>query len=606
MPKTVNRDKLIGSFPYPRSTSVSRINTLGTALISSLALICFTSQNTLAEQVKTSTNSYIKCRITQETHEWNCQAYDSDSHQAIKLDHPINPYDWVKKEHLSPAEQANIAPGCQGAFIDPLSHVDKDLDPNNFPLLGSAETGVFEEERSFLLEGNVLVTQGPRSIHTGRMSFNKDSYEASLEEGVTLRQPNVLIRGEEARVNGSNNTARFEDALFVIHGLHLHGSAGLIEQKSDNTIVLSDGRFTSCEPESQNGWELEGKEIRIERDSNTGIGKNVKLKLGPMPIAYIPYIEFPVGEERKSGILFPSISTSDGIDFSLPYYWNMAPNYDSTWAPRYISGRGAMLDMEFRHLHKYFETDINLAALPNDKGGNNDDLDRLIDQGQITAEEARPYLGDDRWIAHISQLGGNATQSRWYSKIDYTKTSDRDYLRDIGTSTFNPVNDTHLKQLLSVGYLFENWHISALAQDYQMLLDLDSPYQRRPQLNAVGNYNFGDFQVSLDHEYTAFDHDNLRWRNDDIIITGQRLATDYRLRWEQRKPWGFIAPELGHKQSLYKLDDDPAITSNELNPSISATQLSLDSGLIFEHPGGRFLQTFEPSRLLLVSRGKRS
>ena len=61
------------------------------------------------------------------------------------------------------------------------------------------------------------------------------------------------------------------------------------------------------------------------------------MRFKDVPIFYTPYISFPVGDERKSGLLFPSFSHSgsNGYELDVPYYFNLAPNYDLTVTPSY-------------------------------------------------------------------------------------------------------------------------------------------------------------------------------------------------------------------------------------------------------------------------------
>jgi LPS-assembly protein len=73
------------------------------------------------------------------------------------------------------------------------------------------------------------------------------------------------------------------------------------------------------------------------------VAKHARLRIRGIPVLYTPYINFPIDDRRKSGFLVPSIGSSDDNGFELitPYYWNIAPNLDATFYPRYMSKRGA-------------------------------------------------------------------------------------------------------------------------------------------------------------------------------------------------------------------------------------------------------------------------
>jgi LPS-assembly protein len=79
----------------------------------------------------------------------------------------------------------------------------------------------------------------------------------------------------------------------------------------------------------------------------------VRLDFKGVPLMYAPFITFPVGNERKSGFLFPTIGSSSrsGYSLSVPWYWNIAENYDATLTPTYFTKRGAKLDTELRYMN---------------------------------------------------------------------------------------------------------------------------------------------------------------------------------------------------------------------------------------------------------------
>ncbi|WP_052691967.1 LPS-assembly protein LptD [Teredinibacter purpureus] len=508
-------------------------------------------------------------------------------------------YDWQTFDELTLEQQLAVPVGCEGAYIDPMKNVAKSLGArgNNleeFPLEIEANQTVVRAGEVAQLEGNVILSQGARTINADKMTYNILDNEASMEGHVVIRQPGILLHGSEAKASGSDHSASFTDAEFVLHDQHLRGSAGSISQSSEQVIELTNGSFTSCEPDS-NAWVLQGERITIDPQNQQGTGHNIQLRVLDVPVIYLPYITFPVGSDRKSGLLFPSISISErnGVDLAVPYYFNLAPHYDATVTPRIISKRGLMLETEGRHLSRAFATTVDLAFLANDKGGRSADLNEQINAGLITEEEASPYQGENRWLGHLLQYGGDHQQ--WFSEIEYTQVSDNDYFRDLGISSFSVQNTTHLDQSVSAGYRFDHWHLSALAQNYQILLyDVDDPYQRLPHINFTGNFQQGSVGTELHHEYTNFGHGDDYWSNGKQIIKGQRFTTDYRTNISKRASWGFFKPELGLQSLSYQLNEAALSSHANSAPTLATASASLDMGLIFDNPRGKYLQTLEP------------
>ncbi|MCH2219523.1 MAG: hypothetical protein MK097_04245, partial [Dechloromonas sp.] len=58
--------------------------------------------------------------------------------------------------------------------------------------------------------------------------------------------------------------------------------------------------------------------------------------------------------------------TRSGLDLTVPYYLNLAPNYDLTLIPRYLSKRGVQLGADARYVDYFYEGQARLEYMPND------------------------------------------------------------------------------------------------------------------------------------------------------------------------------------------------------------------------------------------------
>ena len=503
--------------------------------------------------------------------------------------------DWIEKDQLSPEQQAEIPPGCNGLYVDPLASKDSASDllikTGGQDIIVEADNAEVKDAKKARLIGDVVVQQGNTHLSASEMAFDHETEIATFNDNVTIRQPGLLIRGEKAEVKFKESQSTFQGATFVLHDTHIRGSADAVNQLSKDVVQLKNGSVTSCEPGS-NGWALEGQTLQINRATNQGSGRNVKLKMGSVPVLYLPYITFPVGSERQSGFLFPSISSSEdgGLDIAVPYYWNIAPNYDATITPRLITDRGFMLETEFRHLNSWVNSEVRGAYLPDDKGSGDNDLQKLIDEGVITEDQANPNKGSDRWLVQLQQSSDDSFG--WYIDTDFTKVSDVDYFRDLGSDSFSGSNNSQLNQIFLLGYRFPHWDIGASLENHQLLLQgIDRSYRKLPQIHFDGDYRFGDFATQFDHELTEFTRENVT-----DGINGTRFLLDYRVNWDRRKPWGFIKPEVGYKNLNYKLTADNNTTGQEIdeNKNYDALQTSIDMGLLFERYAGDMVHTLEP------------
>ena len=169
-----------------------------------------------------------------------------------------------------------------------------------------------------------------------------------------------------------NGETRIDGVEYVVHDARARGTADTLRRRDDAVIVISDGSYTTCEP-GQNTWSLHGKDIELDRETGWGEAKHVTLRVKDVPVFYTPYMYFPIDDRRQTGLLVPSFSYSsdNGTEIETPYYINIAPNYDATLYPRYLSERGLQMEGDFRYLHDDNEGTLTAAFLNDSDYGEN-------------------------------------------------------------------------------------------------------------------------------------------------------------------------------------------------------------------------------------------
>ena len=503
--------------------------------------------------------------------------------------------DWVDESALTPEQKESIAPGCCGAYIEPpRTYEDSELNPEDAPLRASADATETVGNVA-TLTGDVQVSKGYRQVRSDKAVVDQDAGSVLLESHVQYREPNTLLLAERIRINTESAEMQADNAVFVFHDSGVRGTAATFARSDGGEIYVDNATYTTCEP-GNNTWRLKMGEIKIDAEGNFATARHVRVEVKDFPLLYLPWIRFPVNDKRTSGLLFPEFSFGDenGIDFAQPIYLNLAPNYDATITPRYLQERGAMVELELRHLGQSTETIVSGAHLWSDDGGDDSDEDDDIDP--ITGK--RPNEGEDRWLANIDHMGGQGYA--WNTLIDYTKVSDTDYFQDLGAGSLEVSSRTHLRQRASVGYRLNHWDLDVSSVKYQTLIDnRPRQYEQLPRINFDGDYYFEDSNLSLqlDHQYTVFDH------ADKTRVTGDRLRADYAVTWDKRWAWGYFRPSVKTKHLSYNLDD-PLLPGGDDNPSITVPVGDLDAGLYFERDTTlikNHTMTFEPRLYYLYS-----
>ncbi|KEA63291.1 Outer membrane protein Imp, required for envelope biogenesis [Marinobacterium lacunae] len=484
--------------------------------------------------------------------------------------------DWYT---YSPGEEG-YGGTCPGEYREP------DMDLNRAMSLQEQQTIFLEALRSSTvlggitqLEGGINMRQGGRLLSSDEAEYDPESRTASLKGNVSYREQGLLLLADRAEADLNQGNASFSDAEYVMHQEHMRGEAKRIERFGDTRVQMIDGRITFCEP-GNNAWAIGAESLEIHTDEGYGEARHATFEVGNVPVLYLPYFYFPINDNRRTGFLYPKISysDSDGLDIATPYYFNLAPNYDDTFTPRYVSERGVILENEFRYMNRWSMNALSTAYMPDDD-----------------------KYGSDRWALGIDHTGNPA--ERWFSRIDYRRISDDDYLDDLDTTNLEIANEDDLDQLGEMRYQADTWQFIGRVHQYQTTDDGTEPYERVPQLLLKGRELALDQHAALDYtaDFTAFDRNN-----DDLTgrerITGSRihLRPSASYRWE--RPWSYLEPRATYWYSQYNLNDQPA--GWDSNPNLSVPILSLDSGLKFEREYSNALtQTLEP-RLKLISAAK--
>ena len=282
--------------------------------------------------------------------------------------------DWVKKQDMTPEQQSLVAKFCCGAYIEPKrDYQDSDKHPDESALRVNAISTEAQSDSVAILEGDVNIAQGYRQLRSNSAIVDQENRRITLIGNVRFREPNMLLTGNHALLNLDSQEVKIENATYVLHQASVRGSAKVLRRQSNGLILIEDSSFTGCEPDIDT-WKLQTSEIKLDQKSGFATVKNARLDVGKVPIFYFPYAKFPISNRRSSGLLFPSIASDqeNGIDFSQPIYWNLAPNYDATITPRYIQHRGMGIETKFRHLNNWSNNQLSAGFLANDKGGNHD------------------------------------------------------------------------------------------------------------------------------------------------------------------------------------------------------------------------------------------
>jgi LPS-assembly protein len=423
--------------------------------------------------------------------------------------------------------------------------------------------------------GKAELRQDDTTIFGERIKMNQEFNRIDADGGVRLEQGPDRFSGTRLKMDSAIESGVIEDSTFTIRGgdKPSRGTAERIEFKGRDRYTIWNGSFTSCDP-GRNDWVIEGKEIDLDYDTQVGTVRNGKLRFMDTSIAVLPWMDFPLEKGRKSGFLTPGYvqGTRSGLEFTMPYYWNIAPEADATLTPRVLSKRGVQMQSELRYIDPKYSGLASLEYLPDDKRAGRNRYGISIFHQQTFA----PGLS---------------------GRVDLNRVSDSRYFVDL----FSKVRQTSQATIQREGFLQyggkigdQGYSLSGRIQRFQTLQDplapIVSPYHRVPQINfGTARNQVGDVaDVALPVEYVRFTHSTL--------VSGTRVSANPTITMPYVTPGYFITPKAGLRYASYGLDK-VAIGQPE-KQTVVVPWVSLDSGLVFERQANfasrEFVQTLEP------------
>ncbi|MBS0575169.1 MAG: LPS assembly protein LptD [Proteobacteria bacterium] len=330
-----------------------------------------------------------------------------------------------------------------------------------------------------------------------------------------------------------------------------------------------DATWSTCDPQDRK-WEIHADQVEMNRASNVATAHGATVRIGDVPVFYLPWMTFSLNDERQSGLLTPSVGSSShsGFMLTLPYYFNLAPNYDATLTGRWYSQRGLMLDGQFRFLTPTSHGQIDATWLPDDRQDHRD-------RGSLD-------------IGAVANL-----DPHWYASADVHRVSDPSYLQDFSEQPFASAIGL-LPSTLGLYGRGRWWSAGLYAQGWQIadpiLTRVQQPYSRLPDAWFRFDRPFGEhLELGLRSEAVRFEQPTLS--GGSRIDLYPYLAAPF-----ENAAW-YLRPELGYRYTGYDLDR-PVVPGGSASPTRGLPIASVDAGAFFERDanlfGHAFVQTLEP------------
>uniref|UniRef100_A0A486XTG0 LPS-assembly protein LptD n=1 Tax=Rheinheimera sp. BAL341 TaxID=1708203 RepID=A0A486XTG0_9GAMM len=467
---------------------------------------------------------------------------------------------------------AQTPPPTACYLAPPLPAAFRQLDPLNPTIQISSDNVELVGNQMANFSGQVEISYRDTLLLAPTASFNSAEQSMAAQGGISYFNQSIAVSGSQFSANLRQDSASLNDADYRFISQAGRGYASELTATAQR-LTLEQALFTTC-PQQDASWALHASEIRIEEQEGWGEARHAIFRIKDIPVFYLPYLTFPVNDQRRTGLLLPKIGSSQklGLELQQPYYINLADNYDLTLTPRYMSKRGTQLKSEFRYL------------TAQDEG--------LLQLEYLNSDNDKPSSFGSRHLAHLSHLSDFTPEIRGY--IDFTDVSDDAYLSELG-SDYNSQSDTQLLRHAALSYYGSQVQSHIRLQGFEILGNFNTSYSALPEIQLQSAQPFKlwpganfDWQAQYAH-----------FRNKNAAITdADRLHIEPALEIPFVTPALEFTAQASLMYTYYQQNQADNLSNVASSVSRSVPKLRLYSRLNLEREydwfGEPALHTFEP------------
>ena len=294
--------------------------------------------------------------------------------------------------------------------------------------------------------GNVQLYYQGRVLEADRVTYDRKTNRVHAEGNAKLTDENNNVTYADRFELTDNFKDGFIDSLTLVTADQTRFTASRAERVDGKIATLEKGTYTAClpckdNPEKPPFWQIKAARIIENTEEHVVYFEDATFELFGMPIAWLPYFSAPDATvTRKTGFLTPGFIYRKSLGFgaSVPFFWNLAPNYDLTLTPTLLSRQGFLAELEWRHRLANGAYSIRASGLH---------------QADPSAFLDPPFgAGARTWRGSVETQGKFYISDKWSFGWNASAFSDRYYLSDYKLKNQN-VTQNYFKESISTAYL---------------------------------------------------------------------------------------------------------------------------------------------------------
>jgi LPS-assembly protein len=464
-----------------------------------------------------------------------------------------------------------------------------------------ADSLSFSEDSAINLNNNVQIDFPGGSLQSSNALIGKNKDLIEFADNAELSLENFYLQGQKGSFTRSRNDIAIQDGSIFLPYRGLKVSFDELSGSLDNKLQFKAAKISSCMNYSD-GWLIRANEVGLDNKTFRGYAKNITLEIKGISVFKSPYMPFATTDERLSGFLEPTLSSSsDGIDFSVPYFAVLSDHSDITIAARNIAKRGSGVELNYRYIKSHTKNNFDALYFDDDK----------------EMQKNFPQQADSRWAYKIqdSLMLNRASGVNWGEvNVNYSKASDAMVLRDITgeITSIGGQRDHYLNQNVIVSSYYKNLTIDIEHQGFQSLNPLlSNGYKKSPsiELNFRKSFkslvikhklNIANFKTTGLHEFYGTATEMGKYLSIvDEPVEGARTYSDLSFSKRYMKSMFNIKASVGLKSLSYDLNNYELV-----NNDIHSPNAEIDISSIFVKKNEDGFSSIQPRLLVGFSKYK--
>ena len=272
--------------------------------------------------------------------------------------------------------------------------------------------------------GSVQLFYQGRILQADRVVYNRATKRVYAEGHAKMTdERGDIVYGSRFELS-DNFREGFIDSVQVLTSDKTRFTSPRVERSNGDVTVLQKGAYTACEPCKDHPdwppfWQVRAARIIENQETHTVYYEDAQMLVWGVPVFYMPYFSSPNSTVNKqTGVLAPQFVSGSNLGYgiSIPYFINLAPSYDLTLIPSYLSKQGLLGEVDWRQ--RLTNGIYSIKAIG-------------IDEQQPNLFSSYPYgAGDQRLRGSIETKGNFFLNQDWQFGWNATWLSDKFFAND--------------------------------------------------------------------------------------------------------------------------------------------------------------------------------